>query len=282
MADDLDEDLFQLLDISPTASDQDVKKAYRRKALTCHPDKCDSPDAVALFGKYKKAAEVLLDKEARKSYERILKARKERQERDNSLDSTRKKFKSNLEAREKAYDHGVQRELDEKAKLAAEIERLRKEGSSVLEMENEKIKRLIAEERTRVSANQVPDGVRNSGFQVKISWKNSPKNFNEKEIEGKMKIFGNILSSFLSTKKRKGIVEYVERSAAEAALSSRLLNDFKLTPFFDISSSTVTQGCSTQSTHPLHVMPSSFGTLDFEKDLLQQLKRKAEESQNGS
>lgn len=271
-----EEDLFQLLDIAPTATDQEVKKAYRKKALTCHPDKSDGPDAAALFGRYKKAAELLLDPEARKSYEKVLRAKKDRQEKDNSLDSTRKKFKNDLEAREKAFEKGYKTELDEKAKLAALIERLQREGSRAIEKENEKIKKLIVEERLAqqsypISAETKP------GFQIKVSWRNHPDNLNHEQVEEKLKIFGTISSSFLSDHKKRGIVEFANKSSAEAAINSPLLQDFNLSPLFDVSKPAVSRVAPSSNS-----MPSTFGTSEFERNLLAQLKRKAEESKDGS
>ena len=43
------------------ASTRDVTRAYRRVALTCHPDKSDHPLAAARFAAVGKAYELLLD-----------------------------------------------------------------------------------------------------------------------------------------------------------------------------------------------------------------------------
>ncbi len=37
-----EKDLYALLEIEPDADEKTIKKAYRKKALTCHPDK--NPD----------------------------------------------------------------------------------------------------------------------------------------------------------------------------------------------------------------------------------------------
>lgn len=38
-------DLFELLELKPTASKKDIKKAYKEKALIYHPDKNKAKDA---------------------------------------------------------------------------------------------------------------------------------------------------------------------------------------------------------------------------------------------
>jgi DnaJ family protein A protein 2 len=46
MAHAIDDDYFALLDLQPDATDAEIKRAYRLKALKHHPDKCpDDPNA---------------------------------------------------------------------------------------------------------------------------------------------------------------------------------------------------------------------------------------------
>nr|KAF6336444.1 DnaJ heat shock protein family (Hsp40) member B2 [Myotis myotis] len=58
---------YEILDVPPSASADDIKKAYRRKALQWHPDK--NPDnkefAEKKFKEVAEAYEVLSDRKAR-------------------------------------------------------------------------------------------------------------------------------------------------------------------------------------------------------------------------
>jgi DnaJ-class molecular chaperone len=65
-------DYYQILDISRTASDEEIKKAYRRLALQCHPDRNPGDShAEEKFIEISEAYGVLIDPEKRRRYDQI-------------------------------------------------------------------------------------------------------------------------------------------------------------------------------------------------------------------
>ena len=65
-------DYYEVLGVSKDASQQDLKKAYRRLAMKYHPDRNpDDAEAVAKFKEAKEAYEVLSDEDKRAAYDRF-------------------------------------------------------------------------------------------------------------------------------------------------------------------------------------------------------------------
>jgi len=64
-------DFYQILGVDRGASDDDIKKAYRKAALKYHPDKNQSPGAEEKFKEISLAFEVLKDKQKRSVYDRF-------------------------------------------------------------------------------------------------------------------------------------------------------------------------------------------------------------------
>jgi molecular chaperone DnaJ len=65
---------YDLLGVVREATEADIKKAYRKRAMELHPDKNPSPDAEAKFKEITEAYEVLKDPEKRARYDRFGKA----------------------------------------------------------------------------------------------------------------------------------------------------------------------------------------------------------------
>jgi molecular chaperone DnaJ len=63
-------DYYEVLSVARTASEDDIKKAYRRLALQYHPDRNKEPDAVERFKEVTEAYQVLSDSEKRSLYDR--------------------------------------------------------------------------------------------------------------------------------------------------------------------------------------------------------------------
>ncbi|HEX6892904.1 MAG TPA: DnaJ domain-containing protein [Chryseolinea sp.] len=62
-------DYYQTLGVSRTSSNADIRRAYRKLAVTYHPDKNSDPNAESIFKEINQAYEVLGDPEKRRAYD---------------------------------------------------------------------------------------------------------------------------------------------------------------------------------------------------------------------
>lgn len=67
-------DYYELLRVAPTASDAEIKRAFRALARELHPDVSSAPDAELRFREVAEAYEVLSDPSSRATYDRFGKA----------------------------------------------------------------------------------------------------------------------------------------------------------------------------------------------------------------
>ncbi|NQW23511.1 MAG: molecular chaperone DnaJ [SAR202 cluster bacterium] len=69
-----DNDFYDILGVSRGVGEEDIRKAFRRKAMEFHPDRNKSPDAEDKFKEINEAYQVLSDKNKRAQYDQFGKA----------------------------------------------------------------------------------------------------------------------------------------------------------------------------------------------------------------
>ncbi|KAI6057264.1 dnaJ homolog subfamily C member 17 [Marmota monax] len=225
-------DLYALLGIEEKAANKEVKKAYRQKALSCHPDKNpDNPRAAELFHQLSQALEVLTDAAARAAYDKVRKAKKQAAERTQKLDEKRKKVKLDLEAREQqAQARGSEEEEESQntRTLEQEIARLREEGSRQLEEQQKLIQEQIRQDREQRLRGKVESTECRGTPKLKLKWKckkedESQGGYSKDVLLHLLQKYGEVLNLVLSSKKvGTAIVEFATVKAAELAVQNEV------------------------------------------------------------
>ncbi|KAL7291843.1 hypothetical protein TKK_0014408 [Trichogramma kaykai] len=236
-------DLYAIIGAEDTATEAELKKAYRQRALKCHPDKNpDNPKAAEEFRQLTKVLEILTDAKARACYDKVRRAKKEAQLRQKELSAKRKKFKDDLERREEAFKQSQsskkrqfshssfqtedddELDLTNERNLKAEIDRLQKEGSRLVEEEQERLRQQIREE-IRLSMNARSGG--SGECLVKVNWSVSPDDeanggYTKDLLHRIMSKHGEVLSVIISQKKGSALVEFERSNDADAAIKYEL------------------------------------------------------------
>ncbi|XP_072720863.1 dnaJ homolog subfamily C member 17 isoform X5 [Ciconia boyciana] len=225
-------DLYGLLGIGEKASEKEVKKAYRQKALTCHPDKNpDNPRAAEVFHQLSQALAVLTDAAARAAYDKVRKAKKQAAERTQKLDEKRKKVKLDLEAREReAQTHeSEEEEIRITRSLEQEIIRLREEGSRQLEEQQRLIQEQIRLEREQhIQGKQERNGSEGKITpKLKLKWKCRKEDetgggYSKDVLLRILQKYGDVLNLLISSRKTgSAVVEFATVKAAASVVSER-------------------------------------------------------------
>lgn len=94
------DDLFALLATDATASEADIRRAFRRKALTAHPDKAGDAYDPALYERLERARDVLLHPAAREAYDSGMRAALQRKMQLEQMSLKRRQLVEDLERRE--------------------------------------------------------------------------------------------------------------------------------------------------------------------------------------
>lgn len=211
---------------------KEIEKAYKVKARECHPDKRrDDPDATAVFQRLVSSFEILKDEAARKAFDDLLRARRERLLRESRHDAKRRKLATDLEERERAATAGpgldpVEKARREEAQAAARLkEELARFRAAMLAKKKGSGAQTAPPGGPAGGAGPGKDEVKNDGGHgldkervLKVSWERTAGEYSEAKLREVFKSFGEVEDVMVRSKgtKKKGSALVVMASKASA------------------------------------------------------------------
>jgi DnaJ family protein C protein 17 len=137
------------------------------------------------------------------------------------LDSNRRRLKEELEAKERAArednaKRGAYTAPTDEERLREEVDRLRREGSKILEQENEFIRKQIEKEIEELKAQKAQKPTIDTLPRLKCKW-DRKLGLDEKQLRTKFQSCGRISCLVVSKKGNSAIVEFERTEAAVAA-----------------------------------------------------------------
>lgn len=220
-------DLYEILSISIDASENEIKKAFRKSARECHPDKNpDNPAAGAEFDRLKKILEVLIDPGSRAAYDRVLKGRRLAAVRARETSAKTQKLKSDLERREREVALAKDK-LSDAERFRRELKRLEEEGAQIIAEEVARAEKEAKEERKKVAsrlsqpAPSPAAATKEGSYKVKVRWTTAEETepYTKDQIHTLFYKWGDINAVVIKQKGQKGtaLVDYKLKSGAEMA-----------------------------------------------------------------
>jgi len=215
-------DLYGLLGVAFDASTKEVQKAYRRKALKCHPDKNPGDAAAAAeFERLQKVLEILLDEAARRAYNRLVKSRRLAEIRRKELSEESRRERERLDRREQEARRSKE-ELSAEQKFKIEVERLEKEGQELIKEEMARLEK-EARKAHKSKKSRVSPPRENKVYVVKAKW-TYPEGSKPYTKDGLFNILNKWGDSdgFVfeqGPSKGKALISYCNREDAELAIA---------------------------------------------------------------
>ncbi|KAK5060041.1 hypothetical protein LTR84_009925 [Exophiala bonariae] len=167
---DMATDYYELLDIPATATESEIRRAYRKTSLLYHPDKVKpTPENLDKFQLLQTAINILTDPTEKTKYDQTRAAKLRRQAETAALDSRTRKMKEDLERREAEAKGGAPGSVNGTKRSwtdrELEIKRIQEENRTKLEAFRQK---KVQEAEARAHAEEKPS--EDIDRSIKVCW----------------------------------------------------------------------------------------------------------------
>ncbi|KAI0266550.1 hypothetical protein BC834DRAFT_969556 [Gloeopeniophorella convolvens] len=137
-----EQNAYEIVDVAPEATDDEIKKAFRKRSLKTHPDRNPHlKDAARLFHELTQACELLLDPHRRMALDAKLRIQQARKQRYSTFDKKRKAMLEELEEAERADKEARAAAASKRQKYAHETEQIKGAGKRLVEERQAELRR---------------------------------------------------------------------------------------------------------------------------------------------
>ncbi|KAH8823510.1 DnaJ-domain-containing protein [Flagelloscypha sp. PMI_526] len=226
MSTDDDGNPYELLGVPTSATDQEIRTAYRKTSIKVHPDRNpDDPEAPAKFHALNQAYELLLDplrRMALDAKQRMVQAKKERYA---TYDKKRKEMVEELEERERAFKKMRMEKGQEERKRKNDEERIKEEGKRMREQAEAARIKQQEHQRQQAEEEDIPAlGPLDTTVRLRYTLASHPTLDKPESLSSLLSQFGEIDTSLIIFKPKKktvsALVPFKQIGHAFAAVTS--------------------------------------------------------------
>ena len=169
---DIAVDYYELLSIPATASESEIRRAYRKTSLLYHPDKVKpTPENLDKFQLLQTVLNILTDADEKKKYDQTREARQRRLAETAALDSRRRQMVEDLEKREAASFNSTQNGMKRKwTDRELEIKRIQDENRKRREATMAQKVQKAQEQAEAAQAKEAEQSSESIERSVKVRW----------------------------------------------------------------------------------------------------------------
>ncbi|KAI8911965.1 hypothetical protein DFJ77DRAFT_511987 [Powellomyces hirtus] len=233
-----EEDYYGLLEVPYGATDAQIRKAYRKRALKFHPDKVGPDDAKAahMFHLLSVASDTLSDPAKRSVYDSLYKARIAQKRKLDAMDASLRQARSDLEAREGAAKRAKDTGFAAAVQRRNEIDRLREEGLKKAQAAEEQRRQMstahVQEAVREAMRHRVETAASVADCTVRAKWKTRNVTFTVADLQNAFGRYGKVDKVIMNSKgKGSAMVVFESIFDAQSAIRdqySKHLRDLQL------------------------------------------------------
>ena len=198
-------DFYEILGVAAdVASDNTLRKAFRKQSLKWHPDKNPTPEAAERFHLLTVAYDVISDPITRNAYDNARAARLAKKRRTEAFDMHRRQMQADLESRENNAKRARVDMDDEEGRFRAQLAKLQEEGEKLRHKREEALRTAAreTEQQQQQQQEEVEEGKPNKGDSrfseldrtISVRWrrKGGGERLDEKALQNLFGRFGKI------------------------------------------------------------------------------------------